>query len=208
MIVCLSLPRLFPLSFSFIHNQPCPPLTLLDVILSLTRTSRVGYLRDIRRLTVALSRARLGLYILGRRAVFESCYELREAFQLLFRREDKLQLVTGEVHPTGRRLQEGDEVPGTTEMVGVEHLGQYVFEMTQAKVEALKKGEATVTADGTLALEEPSQEMDWAEDEEDEQMAAAEAEDDEEAEGADAENAEIGVEGNVDSDMVVDGEPE
>ena len=42
------------------------------MILSLTRTSRVGYLRDIRRLTVALSRARFGLYILGRREVFET----------------------------------------------------------------------------------------------------------------------------------------
>ena len=129
------------------------------MILSLTRTSRVGYLRDIRRLTVALSRARLGLYILGRRAVFESCYELREAFQLLFCREDKLQLVTGEVHPTGRRLERGEEgeVPGVTEMVGVEHLGQYVFEMTQAKVEALKKGEAAVTDGGAFVLE-PNQE--------------------------------------------------
>lgn len=28
----------------------------------------------------------------------------------------------------------------TAEMEGVEHLGQYVFEMTKAKVEAIKKG--------------------------------------------------------------------
>jgi len=27
-----------------------------------------------------------------------------------------------------------------TEMAGVEHLGQYVFEMTQAKIKALKEG--------------------------------------------------------------------
>ncbi|KAI9872843.1 MAG: hypothetical protein M1830_001128 [Pleopsidium flavum] len=105
------------------------------VILSLTRTSRVGYLRDIRRLTVALSRARLGLYILGRREVFESCYELKEAFNRLSKRPDRLILVTGETFPTPRLLE--DEVDGT-EMEGVEHLGQYVYEMTQAKIAVLK----------------------------------------------------------------------
>ncbi len=39
--------------------------------------------------------------------------------------------------PASRLLT--DEVQGT-EMEGVEHLGQYVFEMTQAKVEMLKGG--------------------------------------------------------------------
>lgn len=33
----------------------------------------------------------------------------------------------------------GDEVKGT-EMTGVEHLGQYVYEMTKAKIEASKVG--------------------------------------------------------------------
>jgi intron-binding protein aquarius len=111
------------------------------VILSLTRTSRVGYLRDVRRLTVALSRARLGLYILGRREVFESCFELQEAFEILFRRPDKLMLVTGEMWPSQRVLQdeEGkDELPGQAEMVGVEHLGQYVYEMTQARIAQIR----------------------------------------------------------------------
>ncbi len=70
--------------------------------------------------------------------MFENCYEVREAFRLLFLREDKLQLVTGELFPTERLLE--DEGQGT-EMVAVEHLGQYVFEMTNAKVEALKRGE-------------------------------------------------------------------
>ncbi|KAL8993611.1 MAG: hypothetical protein Q9169_006214 [Polycauliona sp. 2 TL-2023] len=107
------------------------------VILSLVRTTRVGYLRDIRRLTVALSRARLGLYILGRRAVFESCNEVRDAFVNLFQRSNRLSVTTGEMFPTTRLLE--DEVE-TTEMTGVEHLGQYVFEMTKAKVESLKEG--------------------------------------------------------------------
>ena len=46
-------------------------------------------------------------------------------------------LVSGETFPTSRLSTE--EVEGT-EMDGVEHLGQYVFEMTQAKVEMLKNG--------------------------------------------------------------------
>ncbi|KAL2866851.1 RNA helicase aquarius [Aspergillus lucknowensis] len=119
------------------------------VILSLTRTRTVGYLRDVRRLTVALSRARLGLYILGRREVFESCYELKPAFDLLFQRPDKLMLAPGEMYPASRLV--GDEVQGTT-MEGVEHLGQYVFEMTQAKVKAM--GEQDGVIDETMPDEE------------------------------------------------------
>jgi len=95
----------------------------------------------LRRLTVALSRARLGLYILGRREVFEACYELKPAFELLFQRPTKLQLVTGEVFPSQRMV---DEVVQATPMEGVEHLGKYVYEMTNAKVEALKRGEGAL----------------------------------------------------------------
>ncbi|KAK2742851.1 hypothetical protein FQN55_007635 [Onygenales sp. PD_40] len=105
-----------------------------DVLLSLTRTRTVGYLRDVRRLTVALSRARLGLYILGRREVFESCFELKPAFDILAKRPDKLMLVPGELFPTKRSVAE--DVEGTP-MEGIEHLGQYVYEMTQAKIKAL-----------------------------------------------------------------------
>lgn len=104
------------------------------VILSMTRTRNVGYLRDVRRITVALSRARLGLYILGRRDLFETCYEMKPAMSLLSERPAKLVLTTGEMFPTNRNIE--DDVQGT-EMEGVEHLGQYVFEMTQAKIKSL-----------------------------------------------------------------------
>ncbi|SMR48831.1 unnamed protein product [Zymoseptoria tritici ST99CH_1E4] len=115
------------------------------IILSLVRTTSPGYLRDLRRLTVALSRARLGLYVLGRREVFESSLELREAFAPFFARSQTLELVTNEMFPTMRRADdETGQVNGaaicTTTMEGVEHLGQYVFEMTKAKVQALKAG--------------------------------------------------------------------
>lgn len=111
-------------------------MTRLDIILSLTRTRSPGYLRDVRRLTVALSRARLGLYILGRRSIFQSSPELIQAFKLPLERPEKLVLAAGETFPTSRLSAE--EIEGA-EMDGVEHLGQYVFEMTQVKVEMLKK---------------------------------------------------------------------
>lgn len=128
-----------------------------DVILSLTRTRTVGYLRDVRRLTVALSRARLGLYILGRREVFESCFELKPAFDILFKRPDKLEVVPGELFPTKRLLS--DEVDGTT-MESVEHLGQYVYEMTQAKLKDMKIREAIAPADDTPVGELEEEDLD------------------------------------------------
>jgi intron-binding protein aquarius len=97
----------------------------------------------VRRLTVALSRARLGLYILGRREVFESCYELKPAFDLLLQRPDKLMLAPGEMFPATRAA---DATIEGTPMEGVEHLGQYVFEMTQAKVKAMGDGDITMDA--------------------------------------------------------------
>lgn len=90
---------------------------------------------------MALSRARLGLYILGRRDVFESCFELRQAFDILLQRPDQLMLMTGELWPSKRIMadEEGEKsLPGETVMEGVEHLGQYVYEMTNAKVKQLR----------------------------------------------------------------------
>lgn len=53
------------------------------IILSLVRTKNVGHLRDVRRLVVAMSRARLGLYVLARVSLFQGCTELQPAFQLV-----------------------------------------------------------------------------------------------------------------------------
>ncbi|PNP50273.1 hypothetical protein THARTR1_08981 [Trichoderma harzianum] len=129
------------------------------IILSLTRTSRVGYLRDVRRMTVAFSRARLGLYVLGRREVFEACPELRPAFDVLLQRPDKLMLVTGELFPTERQSTDEDgAVEGEVVMEGVEHIGQYVFEMTNTRIQQLQ-AEQGVLMDSTIdEAEEEGQE--------------------------------------------------
>lgn len=98
-------------------------------------------------MTVAVSRARLGLYILGRREVFEACTELRPAFDLLLKRPDKLMLVTGELWPSERQVAEEDgPVDGEAAMEGVEHLGQYVFEMTNTKLKQLQAEQGATAA--------------------------------------------------------------
>ncbi|EPS73528.1 hypothetical protein M569_01225, partial [Genlisea aurea] len=67
------------------------------VLLSLVRTRFVGHLRDVRRLVVAMSRARLGLYVFCRRSLFEQCYELQPTFRILVERPDRLALNRSEV---------------------------------------------------------------------------------------------------------------
>lgn len=135
----------------------------------------------MRRLTVALSRARLGLYILGRREVFESCFELRQAFTILLQRPDSLMLVTGELWPSKRLIadeEEGRVVDGETVMEGVEHLGQYVYEMTNAKVKQLRQ-QRGIPEDAELStlVEETSEDhMAFQEDENEESVGGFEAE--------------------------------
>ncbi|KAG0022270.1 hypothetical protein BGZ81_008612 [Podila clonocystis] len=79
------------------------------VLLSLVRTKAVGHVRDIRRLVVALSRARLGLYIFGRLKLFQNCHELEPAFKRLVQRPTKLWIRTGEMYPNTTRLVGGEE---------------------------------------------------------------------------------------------------
>lgn len=56
-------------------------------------------------------------------------------------------LAPGEMFPATRALDA--DVEGTP-MEGVEHLGQYVFEMTQAKVKAMGDGEMVVDDAGPV----------------------------------------------------------
>jgi len=66
--------------------------------------------------------------------------ELQQAFDILLQRPDKLVLVTGELWPSQRVLkdEEGKTVPGEAQMESLEHLGQYVYEMTNTKVQQLR----------------------------------------------------------------------
>lgn len=53
------------------------------ILLSLVRSNTVGHLRDVRRLVVAFSRSRFGLYVFGNHALFSECFELAPAFETL-----------------------------------------------------------------------------------------------------------------------------
>jgi len=66
------------------------------VLLSLVRTRTVGHLRDVRRLVVATSRARLGLYVFGCQPLFAQCFELAPTFAQLLARPTQLALLPGE----------------------------------------------------------------------------------------------------------------
>jgi intron-binding protein aquarius len=100
------------------------------ILLSLVRTKIVGYLRDVRRLVVAMSRARLGLYVFGRRSLFEQCYELQPSFKILLQRPDSLALNLDEV--TFETQRQVDDT-GRIQIVGdVEEMANIVnFKMQQ-----------------------------------------------------------------------------
>merc|ERR1719312_80989 len=72
------------------------------ILLSLVRTYNVGHLRDVRRLVVAMSRARLGLYVFARVSLFKNCFELQPAFNILTKRPLELHLSPNEVYGTDR----------------------------------------------------------------------------------------------------------
>ncbi|KAH7528063.1 hypothetical protein FEM48_Zijuj05G0031900 [Ziziphus jujuba var. spinosa] len=93
------------------------------ILLSLVRTRFVGHLRDVRRLVVAMSRARLGLYVFCRRSLFEQCYELQPTFQLLLQRPDRLGVTLNEVSSyTERHVEDTGPmhlVSGVEEMISI-----------------------------------------------------------------------------------------
>ncbi|KAK4337394.1 hypothetical protein RND71_043341 [Anisodus tanguticus] len=76
------------------------------IILSLVRTKAVGHLRDIRRLVVAMSRARLGLYIYGKFNLFKNCLELQNVFNILNQRPKELSLFINEDYLVDRNLND------------------------------------------------------------------------------------------------------
>ncbi|KAK9707723.1 hypothetical protein K7432_010019 [Basidiobolus ranarum] len=108
------------------------------VILSLVRTKSVGHIKDVRRLIVAMSRARLGFYVLCRKSLFERCEELAEVFGKFQQRPDKLSLEINEKWPSNRAAE---EIGKPYQIKDVTHMGAYVHQMTQEQVEHAKKSE-------------------------------------------------------------------
>lgn len=101
------------------------------ILLSLVRTESVGHVRDVRRLVVALSRARLGLYVFCRKQLFEGCFEISSAWQLLLKRPTKLQLVIGEEYPCNRLSTEPVEPNKLHIVEDVTAMGVLVYQIVQ-----------------------------------------------------------------------------
>ena len=60
---------------------------------------------DVRRLVVAMSRARLGLYVFARVSLFQNCFELTPAFNQLTSRPCQLYLAPHEKYPSTRKVR-------------------------------------------------------------------------------------------------------
>lgn len=75
-----------------------------------------------------MSRARLGLYVFGRAALFKNCFELAPTFIQLLRRPTKLMIVPGETYPTARRL---DDAVQPLVIEDVVHMGRVVDQMAR-----------------------------------------------------------------------------
>lgn len=107
------------------------------ILLSLVKTKAVGHLRDVRRLVVAMSRARLGLYIFARVGLFQNCFELTPAFEQLTRRPTKLHILLNELYPSQRF---NNDKPSTQPMVveDMPHMANFVYQYYMDRVKALK----------------------------------------------------------------------
>ncbi|XP_067030979.1 RNA helicase aquarius-like [Acropora muricata] len=107
------------------------------IILSLVRTKTVGHIRDVRRLVVAMSRARLGLYVLARVSLFKNCFELRPAFSQLTSRPLKLYLAANERYPPCRpRGVQPSEAPFIVE--DMPHMHRFVYDFYSHYVQSLR----------------------------------------------------------------------
>jgi len=122
------------------------------ILLSLVRTKSVGHLRDVRRLVVAMSRARLGLYVFGRRALFEPCVELRPTFSQLLAKPDKLALLPAERHPTKRPFDETPE-EGVLEVESLTEMGELVTSLTERSEEERRQREQDAAEYGYTQME-------------------------------------------------------
>jgi intron-binding protein aquarius len=111
------------------------------VLVSLVRTnSIVGHIRDIRRLIVAVSRARFGLYIFGRRRLFENCLELKNIFNILLHNKSSNLTLVKDEHFNSMNRKCGDNVDHDSilEIKDISELGLIVYNMGKSAIEVIK----------------------------------------------------------------------
>jgi intron-binding protein aquarius len=104
------------------------------ILMSLVRTESVGHFRDPRRLTVAFSRARLGLYVFGSYDLFNNCYELRDAFRFFQHRPRNLLLVQNEKFPSKREIESSKDPSNILMVEGFQELYKVVQKLLEEKI--------------------------------------------------------------------------
>lgn len=110
------------------------------ILLSLVRTKTVGHIRDIRRLTVAMSRARLGLYVFARESLFSQCYELQRTFNLLKEVPIQLQLIPNEDYNRENLFNRNRIMKEEKRLIkDMPEMLQFVFEFYQQRITKLQK---------------------------------------------------------------------
>ncbi|KAL0219057.1 hypothetical protein P9112_004710 [Eukaryota sp. TZLM1-RC] len=104
------------------------------VLLSLVRSKSIGHLADVRRLVVAFSRAKLGLWVFGRRSLFTGVRDspIEPTFSQLAQRPGDLVLVSDETFKDCQRTIV-DEVPEARTVVleGLMSVSKYVGNLLQ-----------------------------------------------------------------------------
>mmetsp|Transcript_299 Transcript_299/g.1022 ORF Transcript_299/g.1022 Transcript_299/m.1022 type:complete len:1462 (+) Transcript_299:73-4458(+) len=104
------------------------------IIISLVRTQHVGHLRDVRRLIVAMSRSRIGMYVFGRFSLFENCFELAPVFSRFAKLPRNLSLELGETVDSPPRPL---DAPGRPTLVrDLHHMWEVLQESMKAQFQA------------------------------------------------------------------------
>ncbi|CAG2195585.1 AQR [Mytilus edulis] len=108
------------------------------ILLSLVRTKTVGHLRDVRRLIVAMSRARLGLYTFARVNLFSNCFELTPAFNQLMTRPLQLHIVPTESYPSVQKVGSAVKEPVMV-IDDMAHMAQFVYDFYNQRINTMMK---------------------------------------------------------------------
>lgn len=128
------------------------------ILLSLVRTKNVGHIRDVRRLIVAMSRARLGLYIFGRFNLFCNCLELQTVFDMLDKRPLQLHLLINEEYPTERELN--DQKNGNLKVIkDLDEMTDFVLNFFTEKIEYWKENKPEYIESVLNPIKEPVEEQ-------------------------------------------------
>jgi intron-binding protein aquarius len=111
------------------------------IILSLVRSKQtVGHIRDVRRLVVAMSRSRYGMYVFGKLSVFENCFELAPVLNLFIQRPLDLCLEPSEDLDSGGITVGEDRAP-TLRVTDVKQMWTILQKQMQDQFQGLQKNQ-------------------------------------------------------------------